>query len=160
MKPSPLQLNGYFFTDDSVTCQYGPSLPDTEVVLDVGDIECEIQSLDKEEPDPWVATIRLKVATKHSEEADSLHYGFSIEAIGNIQFKDPGYEGRDSDFAERALVLNGANLLFGVIRERLHTKTATMMWGPLILPLVTFDGIRKLPGGDINSQEDKQSAAG
>lgn len=159
MKASILHLEDYVFTDSSVTCEFRDNWPDGPIHLEVNDIEFDIQCMDPNESDPpTLKTIRVKIKNAEEDSCETCYYKFVFEALLRIDFREKEHGSKyDKVAAERILVINATNLLYGAIRERLRSTTSSMLWGSIVLPLVTFDGLSKLvqagQSSDIEQEE-------
>ncbi|WP_406828144.1 hypothetical protein [Microbulbifer sp. ARAS458-1] len=164
MKQSILQLDHYTFVDFSVKCNLAAELEDMPDAFHVDDLEFSLEQFDvaQEEGEPRRATIKLNVKSKSediSKDSFGSFYSINIEVIGYLAFTDEAPDGYKEDpvNADKVLVFNGANILYGLMRDRLESITASMPWGRAILPLATFDGLVKT--NVTQSEAEPQKAA-
>lgn len=151
MNQSILRLEHYTFLDFSVKCNLSAELEDMPDVFKVDDLDFKLEQFDSEqdEGEPRKATVKLSVKTKSSDDFSkssfSAFYDVSIEVIGYLSFSEDAPERyyQDHAAADNILVINGANILYGLMRDRLESITGSMPWGRVILPLATFDGLVK-----------------
>lgn len=145
MNSSPLQIDNYTFIDVSVTSLIDNGLPEEAILLSREDIDYEVNtySFEKTE-DNRVALVRLMV--KSAEDLN--HYKFRIEMMCRVCFASGALDARpelleDDDECEKILVINSANVMVGLVRERLHSTSSSMLCGPVMLPLVTMRNLNK-----------------
>ncbi len=139
MKLSPLQLVHSQFTAISVIskemAQMEPSSADSPYPdVTEHDIKTEITlGLPDDSVDPHDFFILLGISST-DEDAKTIPYRFAakIEAVFRFDH-DGGIEER-----KRIVVINGASMLYGIIREQILTLTMRQKNGPLLLPSLDF----------------------
>lgn len=142
MKPSPVRLEHYHLTALSITAveDYTPSFDDglyprfTDAEFSIG---VRLGETDGDADRKFLVHLDLNAKPK---ENSTFPYQFAIGADAIVSF-----HGTDSDSATmRDLVLvNGASLLFGALREVLLSLTSRFPNGPVMLPSADFRGLRK-----------------
>lgn len=87
--------------------------------------------------DPRAYVIRLHLQIKN-ETGRLTPYNVDVEAIGYFDLLG------DVPLADREDIgkVNGASLLYGVLREVVLSLTIRSPWGPLVLPSVNFIDLR------------------
>ncbi len=126
MTEFPLRLERYFFTEQQVIAN-----PDYEIA-DVKHIDFLVDaSANRIEGQPGKYGISAKVEL-NQEKSGNAPYFITITAFGILVIKD----GVDPIVAEPHIETSGAQLLIGVIRERLAEMTARGPWGALYLDFV------------------------
>lgn len=146
MHSTPLRLESYTFIEDTVTCNLDEEHSQSTPEVRREDLEFNVRNLGlRKEPDRTSTLVNLKVRTKAADEDFTPYYEFSFEVICTIGVSMESFQSMSDQRLEEMLVINASNLMFGAIRERLNSKTATMIWGALLLPLVSFDKMKKLP---------------
>ena len=100
--------------------------------------------------------LRLQIA---NETGNKIPYGVDLQTIGYFDLtSDISAEERE-DIAK----VNGASLLYGVLREVLFSLTARFPRGPLVLPSVNFFDLkksaRKQPGVEKESRVAAKTAS-
>jgi preprotein translocase subunit SecB len=142
MRPSPVRLEHYHLTTLSLTPveEYAPSF-DEGIYPRFADAEFSI-GVRLGEPGEDAAKqflVHLDLAAKPKAGA-AFPYQFALGADAIVSF-----HGADSDPAKvRDLVLvNGASLLYGALREVLLTLTSRFPNGPLMLPSADFRNLRQ-----------------
>jgi len=149
MNASPLHLDSYIFVEDTVSCRFGERHPDTAPEIDREHLEFEVRTVDNESRKGRNhALVNIKVSTKEPDEDFDPHYSFAFEVVCSISVSLDYVKDLSDDRIEEILVMNASNLMFGAIRERLNSKTGSMMWGSLCLPLVSFDGLKRINKAD------------
>ncbi|WP_444897754.1 hypothetical protein [Microbulbifer sp. SSSA005] len=157
MKQSILQLESYKFIEFSVRCDGNGELEDWPEAFKVDDFEFSLEDLESDD-ELHQAFIRLTVSSK-SEDLEKSSFGnfysVKIVAIAQLSFSSdaPARFLESKDTANKVLVMNGANILYGLMRDRLESLTGSMPWGGVILPLATFDGL-------MRTKEPKSETAG
>ncbi len=144
MNQSSLQLEHYTFTEVEVKCCIDPDNSSEEFSsarVEIEQMNFEIQQIGDVSEKNRGIVLRVKVNTLDGELCKSLKYKFSMEAMAKISMRPDSTI--DVSRVEKTLVINGVNLIYGIMREKLNTITSTMLWGQLLLPLATFDGIAK-----------------
>lgn len=126
MTEFPLRLERYFFTEQQVIAN-----PDYEIT-DIKRIDFLVDaSANRIEGQTGKYGISAKVEL-NQEKSSNAPYFFTITAFGIIAIKD----GIETLVAEPHIETSGAQLLIGVIRERLAEMTARGPWGTLHLDFV------------------------
>ncbi len=144
MKPSPLQLEHYFFAESHCKALHHSGSPDD---LPFGAVDPDHFSTDvkmfKGESDPKEYQIHLEIRTNNEAEPD-LPYRLLIHAIGYFKV-DPEY---DHDRIDHLVQINGASVLYSACRDFALTLTSRGPWGPLMLPTVNFRISQSKSGAD------------
>ncbi len=135
MKPSPLQLHHYHFTSLAITVAQGfdlskmASSESPYPQIDPEDLKVEIRAGEPESDGSELFVVSVAVA--YEPPANSrFPYAFSAVVEG-VFTMDVTEEGQDR---ERIVVVNGAGMLMGAIREQLLTLSARHRFGPMLLP--------------------------
>ncbi|WP_153116467.1 protein-export chaperone SecB [Rhodocyclus tenuis] len=138
MTLSPLQLKHYHFTSVSVASRVGVDLSSLErveglypIIDDKVNFRTDIE-LGEMEGDKNFA-LRVGVSGEPKEDSN-FPYEFSATTEGVFEYI--GEE--DGDTMKRIVVINGAGLLYGAIRDQLMTLTARLNYGPMLLPSLDF----------------------
>jgi len=147
MKLSPLQLLHSHFTTVSIIAkeevtsevseESGAQYPKvlgsdvvTEVTLGVPD----------DENDPHQFVVKLGVSSNTDANA-SIPYRFAVQMEGIFEIEHDG----TMEERTRLVVINGASMLFGSIREQSLTLTSRHKHGPLLLPSLDFRSLGPEP---------------
>lgn len=155
MNLSILQLDHYIFTEVEVKCCFSAENASAETGparVEVEHMNYEIQQIGDVSEKERSMLVRLKVNTLDNESCHNLKYKFSMEAMATLSMR-PEAPSITPASMEKVLVMNGVNLLYGMMREKLNSLTSAMLWGQLLLPLVTFDGISKLDSIRVEDQK-------
>jgi preprotein translocase subunit SecB len=144
MRASPLQLRHYFFTKLEIAEREGGTLnprPASEpfdfdgvainTLIDFGTGEGQ-----KGNPTDFALRIGVKIENKEGKPAP---YNLAVEMIGYFSV-DPAIP-----VAERKsiVIINGASLLFGAIREMVTTLSSRSARGVIVLPTVNFLNLKE-----------------
>lgn len=143
--PAALQLKHYHFTRTVLE-----PLPefDSQSLLDNEDLYPSFDGIPLtsrvilgepegvEDPSEFVVTLVLTCLPK---EASQFPYRFELITEGLFQIKHDG----DLDQRKHLVVVNGASILYGAMREHLLTLTARHRHGPVLLPCLDFRGLEK-----------------
>jgi len=142
MKPSPLQLKHYHFTRLSVEARKGVDMdalaqgdsvyPEIDEKVDFR-IEIELGERVGHDDD---FAVRLALSGEPQEDSN-FPYRFSAEIEG--MFTISGDD--DNDTRKKIVVVNGASMLYGAIRDQLMSITARHMYGAMMLPSADFRGL-------------------
>ena len=151
MKHSPLQLLRYKVPELSCSSNaaYDPQKP-SDGLLDHFSVKVVVTR--EKTPDnlpghSWAAEMRISQKLK---EGANFPYRFDLIIIGFFLCKD----GVPPDAGEERFVrVNGSSMLYGMAREVIRSTTAMGLWGPLLLPTISFYD------KDSNQKEPTQPAA-
>jgi preprotein translocase subunit SecB len=131
MKPSPIQLLDYFFTDLHVSANQTFD-PKQEVPLSFEDFEVALEATKSpENKREWRVILNLK--SQPAAEAN-VPYRFTVQIVGEFLVLDVYPE----DHIERLVKTNGASMLFGILREVIRDTTTRGPYSGVILPSASF----------------------
>lgn len=131
MRPSNLELRGYFVTELNVSANARFD-PNQSMELTINDLDVQPTCLTNEE-DPRHWQIRLRVRSVEDGERNTP-YAFNTEVVGFFTVADAVPLDAVPAFAH----INGASILYGVAREALRGVMAQGPHLPLLLPTVCF----------------------
>ena len=145
MKVAPLQPKGIAFEEISIECardEHGNPIPAVDFDFQNVRLQCEVGHADYEENserptgDSMLVSVRLKI---ENSEGKTAPYKMNVAVSGLFKWlpKDTGVEKRKD-----LIVVNGATILYGAIREMTLTVTSRSTSGPLLLPAVNFEDNR------------------
>lgn len=126
MKPSPLQLERYFFTKIQLEAH---ATKDAKVAHQ---IECNVE-LGQAVEEPRRYQVELNVRLKSPPDQQAAYTG-EFQAVGLFRVVDSCPQEKCDDLVEA----NGAALLFGAIREMVSNLTSRGPWPAVMLRTVTF----------------------
>ncbi len=135
MKPSTLQLQHYHFTSLSIAVAEGFDLSKMESgespypPIEPKDLKVEIRAGEPESDGSELFVVGVAVAYEPPAQS-GFPYEFSA-AVEGVFTLDATEEGQDR---EKIVVVNGAGMLMGAIREQLLTLSARHRFGPMLLP--------------------------
>lgn len=140
MSLAPLQLQHSHFVSLSVDTEesaliapsdYGnePYPPASDMELDV-DVKMGLLS-SREDLSEYVIQLTLRVTPRKDSQ---FPYRISAQMEGFFLFKHTG----DINERNRMVVINGASILYGAVREQLLTLTGRHKAGPVMLPSYSF----------------------
>lgn len=139
MRLSPLQLVHSQFTAISVISNdisqlATPSVNMPYPLVTEKDIQAEIMlGLPDETSDPH--DFAVMVGVSNSEEISSTFpYRFVAQIEGVFRFDHVG----EIEERKRMVVINGASMLYGIVREQILNLTIRQKNGPLLLPSLDF----------------------
>lgn len=144
MKLSPLQLRHYHFVKLCLEARADIELVSREVANElyppVHDVDLNPEvSLARFEDDPDAKDFALTLSvTNNKEPGESFPYLFNAIIEGLFTIDHQG----DPEERERLVVINGASILFGAIREQLLTLSLRHRYGPMLLPCLNFRGLQ------------------
>lgn len=135
MKSSPLQLQHYHFTSLSIAVAEGfdpskmASGESPYPLIDSKALKVEIRAGEPESDGNVLFVVSVSVAYEPPAKS-GFPYQFSatVEGVFTLDATD---EGQDR---EKVVVVNGAEMLIGAIREQLLTLSARHRFGPMLLP--------------------------
>lgn len=145
MKPSKLQLDHYSLTSihiESIECEdvdVVNGYPNFDHAKFSSSIEFEPSSNVKKDIDDGIERYTLELtleAYPKSEESPKFPARLKISAIGI--FHGPRIKKEDRDVT---ILVNGASLLYGAMRETVLSLTSRMPFGAILLPTVSFSSI-------------------
>lgn len=129
---APLQLEAYFI--DSLSMKSNP-LFDPSVESYEGDIMVEPQHLVKRgSEDLHQLVLRIQYAPRQGAEA-RLPYSIDVVGRGFFSFAEPGVT---REQRVEMLAVNGASILFGLLRAEVAHVTALGPSGSMLLPTVNL----------------------
>lgn len=139
MQLSPLQLKHYHFTELKVEVVEGVSPEEVDTgntpypLFDGVEWDSEVFLGIPDMRDDHLFAVRVHVYGKPLPEA-KFPYCFSVRAEGVFEID------HDGDLAERKrlVVVNGAGVLYGAVREQLLLTTSRFSHGAMLLPTVDF----------------------
>jgi preprotein translocase subunit SecB len=138
MQPSPIDLVHYFL--GSVHFDLNPRFdPQGGVELRFDSIKTTVDAHHNEDNfRQWNISIRVSQAP---EKEENFPYAFDFHVVGMVEVA-PGVP---EDNVENLAKINGASLLFGVVREQLRILSGSGPFGPIILPSVSFIDLKTDP---------------
>lgn len=86
------------------------------------------------EPNKYRLTLKIEVKPKLKMEKEFFPYLIAIKGRAFFIFKTPC----PRDEAERTLRLNGASILYGLLRAQVAQITAQSVYGQFLLPAMNF----------------------
>ena len=135
MKPSPLQLHHYHFTSLAITVAQGFDLSKMASgespypQIDPEDLKVEIRAGEPESDGSELFVVSVAVAYEPpANSAFPYEFSASVEGVFTLDVTDDGQD------REKIVVVNGAGMLMGAIREQLLTLSARHRFGPMLLP--------------------------
>ncbi|WP_084416588.1 protein-export chaperone SecB [Massilia alkalitolerans] len=147
MKVSPLQPKGIAFEEISIECardEHGNPIPAIDFDFQNVRLQCEVGHADYDDDDESEATIgssmlvsvRLRI---ENTEGKIAPYKLNVAVSGLFKWLP-----KDTEFEKRKdlIVVNGATILYGAIREMTLNVTSRSTSGPLLLPAVNFEDNR------------------
>jgi preprotein translocase subunit SecB len=147
MDLSPLQLKHYHFTEFSVVASTNVRPEDVEtggtpypLFEDVEyDAEVLLGTFNHTEPDANLFVLQVKVFGAPTSASSKFPYTFSVCAEGVFEITHSG----DISERKRIVVVNGAGVLYGAIREQLLSTTSRCSHGAMLLPTADFRSLRE-----------------
>lgn len=137
MLPSKLQLQELFYLTIKIAAR--PNLPeDVEgTPFDFNGVNIaegvELTVIDENKEDPKVFALKLRVVIEN-KQGKVAPYDIDVEAAGIfVVIPTMPIEERDE-----FVLINGCSVLYGAIRDQIHTLTSRSARGSLVLPTVTF----------------------
>lgn len=135
MKQSPLSLDHYHFIEISIVPEVGyiskedvyPDFSDANFASKVG----IGQPVDDEESDKFALRLIIEISPK-SEGAFPYSIDIGVEGFFTIVDKKSVASVQDM------VLVNGAAMLYGALREQIVTITSRFEYGALMLPTVNF----------------------
>lgn len=91
----------------------------------------------------------VTVGVSNGEGAPGFPYRFAVRVEGffELMSDEPNEE------RKRLTVINGASMLYGIIREQLLSLSTRHRNGPLLLPSLDFRGLKERPKGKQEEQK-------
>lgn len=162
MTPSVLQLDDYVFTNISINCVSEDPAHSAEPVIKRENLKYSVQVFDNVDNSvgKW-RVVRFQIDNSPDDCSTSC-YKFNLDALARFSYNVEVLEetGINLPDPERILVRNAANIMYGIMREKLRSATATMVYGPLVLPLVTFEGLTRRVAKTEESSESHKTKGG
>ncbi len=129
----PLNIDTYFFAEISLftNLEYADEDEGVFAKLDTDQFELKFEhQFDND-------SLHMQLSASTYEETENIKpYRFSFRIIGRFLLKD---EMTDNDYK---FSLNSASaVLYGALREKVHSLTSQMPYGPLIIPIqvITYE---------------------
>lgn len=145
MSNSPLQLDRYFFVKTSLEAQTKADLKA------INSIETNVE-LSKAEGKPRDYLLSLTVRLLPHEESQPGYLGeFVVMGFFKVHSEYPDQK------CDNLVSVNGASMLYGVVREMVANLTARGPWPMLTLVAMNFSDVL---GGGISSKEVSQNQKG
>jgi preprotein translocase subunit SecB len=145
MKVAPLQPKGIAFEEISIQCardENGSSIPAIDFDFQNVRLQCEVGHADFEEDadlptgDSMLVSVRLKI---ENTEGKLAPYTVNVAVSGLFKWLLKGVTGEKR---KDLIVVNGATILYGAIREMTLNVTSRSASGPMLLPAVNFEDNR------------------
>lgn len=145
MKVSPLQPKGIAFEEVSIQCardKNGNSIPAIDFDFQHVRLQCEVGHADYEENaqvptgDSMLVSVRLRV---DNTEGKTAPYTINVAVSGLFKWLNKDITGEKR---KDLIVVNGATMLYGSIREMTLNVTSRSASGPMLLPAVNFEDNR------------------
>lgn len=150
MKPSQLQLQHSHFTGVSLIAEDAPdessSSPYPKIDAEKIKVEITLGELSNE-PNRGEYLITLGVSDGESIPGFPYRFVARIEGFFELMSDDPNEE------RKRLTVINGASMLYGIIREQLLSLSSRHRNGPLLLPSLDFRGLKERSKGPQEEQK-------
>ena len=130
IQPSPLHLHDYFLTE--LNFRINPLFKsDQSPLFSLKDLQVkrEIQDLSESEKKRMI----LRVSHQPKSEINSP-YSFTVEVMGTLEISKKFPEEKK----QMLLQVNGASILYGVIREILRSITSNAPYSQVLLPSLSF----------------------
>lgn len=124
---------------------------------DAFDLKVDLSELARSVEDDrrWKAGLSVRLRPKKDKGLPP--YKVEVEVDG---FFATGPEpGAEADLA-RLVGINGASILYSVVREQVFSITARGAWGPLQLPTVSFADVKVSPAAEPVARRRKETARG
>jgi preprotein translocase subunit SecB len=145
MKVAPLQPKGIAFEEVSIECardENGNSIPAIDFDFQNVRLQCEVGHAEYEENpeaptgNSMLVSVRLKI---ENTEGKTAPYRVNVAVSGLFKWllKDTSAEKKKD-----LIVVNGATILFGAIREMTLNVTSRSASGQMLLPAVNFEDNR------------------
>jgi hypothetical protein len=153
LTPAPLALDSYYFVKVDVSINMDAYLQD-DPKINAEDLSSEIYVQSEEDTNDRMI-IRLIIKTDRESKADSV-VNIHVEILGRFiilpDLQDKINQGKAK---EEVIVGNAVSILFGSIRDQVHSLTAKMPVGPIFLPTATFQ-IEKAPAPQAEEGQPSQ----
>ncbi len=137
MKQSPLNLDHYRLLEVSVK-PVAKFVASDDVYPEINDADLTaIVSLGEKDKDNDIAdyAVRLKLSLSPKKE-NSYPYTIVIEAEGFFSVAQDVFGSKEEE--KNIVVVNGASMLFGALREVILTITGRFQYGSIMLPTVSL----------------------
>lgn len=162
MELSPLQLKHYHFTEMSVRVVQGLTLNDIQRAdafypsFDGVEWDTNVQSGDVGDDDSGCKFVVFVQVAGNVDGSRKFPYAFSASAEGVFEIRHDG----EMEERKRIVVVNGAGVLFGAIREQLLQMTSRCAHGAILLPTLDFRRLVKADEKAVQRQDSGQSKGG
>jgi preprotein translocase subunit SecB len=142
MKIAPLQPKGIAFEEVSISCEFNDDgLPIQAIDFDFENVRlsCEVGHTEYEEDattptgDSLLVSVRLRIENVDGKKAP---YRVNIAVSGLFKWLN---KQTPPELRRDLMVVNGATILYGSIREMTLTLTSRYVSGPMLLPAVNFE---------------------
>lgn len=154
-----LQLNDYTFFQlrfrpNEVTFENGTFAPRA---LTVDDLDCEIRVLNEPAEDKEIV-ISLEVSVAEESFANNVPCDFAVNIMGRFSIPESALNMFDLDSQVRnGIVSNCATILYGTMRDFVHTISSKMPFGSVILPTTNFSRIEPIDGHQEEAAPNNQA---
>ena len=135
MNLGPVSLDHYFVTELSVTAReaFDPE-SDSQARLEEFTVNIDLSPAASIEAEENLWHINLSVHQQPSPESN-FPYEFKVVLMGIFKCLA---EIEDDTERERFMRINGASMLYGIVREVIRANTSRGPWGPIMVPTLSF----------------------
>jgi preprotein translocase subunit SecB len=149
---SVFQLERYVL--DAVAVVANPKY-DRKITQHAAEIETGLAvSPHNKAPQRYMLLLEVKVRPQQGQEAAFMAYNVIVKGRGFFVFKEPPTK----EDAAKALQLNGASILYGLLRGQVAQITAQGPNGQMLLPTLNFLEIQKMVNAKKEAEALKQEA--
>lgn len=147
MNLGPISLDHYFVTELSVVARKSyDQEKKIEARPEEFEAKCDILKISTEDDkDLWQLT--LEVAQQPSPESN-FPYEFKVFIVGFVECL---LKQEDEEERKRVVKINGASMLYGIVREIVRANTSRGPFEPIMIPTVSFYESSKV--SEENSEE-------
>lgn len=135
MKPAPISFLHYFVSEVSVIAKFDFD-PESPVQGRMDEFQTRLDlrktQQDEDEKDLW--QVDLEVNHQPSPEVN-FPYEFKMKIHG---FFECVVEELEVDEQERQVRINGASMLYGIVREVIRANTSRGPWNSIMIPTISF----------------------
>ncbi len=138
MTRTPYRLDNYFFTELSIKAQL-PEDPDSieefSATVDPDELDISLNSSPGNEENQLY--ISLTVSSIDGEGVGRF-YAFNMSGMATVSLAEelPDSFPEDEELWKELVSVNGANIVYAAMRDRLEVATGSMPWGRVFLPPV------------------------